>query len=195
MATKDKILESALTLFAANGYDGTSVEEIAASVGIKAPSLYKHYRGKEDILNALIDTAESRYEVFFGSEEHIGKIPESEEEFVSSTMERIRFTIRDPMIRKIRKFLVQEQFRNERLAKITTSHQLNGIQRMYTRILSEMMDTGLVIKDDPELLAIEITSPAVLWISQADREPGQEEDVLNNIERHLRHFCSVYMKR
>jgi len=52
MSTKEKILDAALTLFAENGYDGTSVEQIANIVGIKAPSLYKHYRGKEEILNA-----------------------------------------------------------------------------------------------------------------------------------------------
>ena len=50
MSTKEKILDAALTLFAENGYDGTSVEQIASIVGIKAPSLYKHYKGKEDIL-------------------------------------------------------------------------------------------------------------------------------------------------
>ena len=46
MSTKEKILDAALTLFAENGYDGTSVEQIARFVGIKAPSLYKHYKGK-----------------------------------------------------------------------------------------------------------------------------------------------------
>ena len=60
MSTKEKILETALTLFAQNGYDGTSVEQIAQDVGIKAPSLYKHFKGKEDILNSLIDIAEAR---------------------------------------------------------------------------------------------------------------------------------------
>ena len=52
MSTKEKILDAALTLFAENGYDGTSVEQIANIVGIKAPSLYKHYKGKEDIMPA-----------------------------------------------------------------------------------------------------------------------------------------------
>ena len=61
MSTKEKILETALTLFAENGYNGTSMEQIAQDVGIKAPSLYKHFKGKEDILNTLIDTAENRY--------------------------------------------------------------------------------------------------------------------------------------
>ncbi len=54
MSTKERILDEALTLFSQNGYDGTSVEQIAEKVGIKAPSLYKHFRGKEDILNAII---------------------------------------------------------------------------------------------------------------------------------------------
>ena len=78
MSTKEKILDAALTLFAENGYDGTSVEQIATVVGIKAPSLYKHYKGKEDILNALIDSAEARYDEMFGSENHIGRIAESQ---------------------------------------------------------------------------------------------------------------------
>ena len=133
MSTKDRILEETLTLFSENGYDGTGVEQIAEKVGIKAPSLYKHFKGKEDILNALIDNAEARYEEYFGSEQHIGTIPESREAFIRVTTERILFTMRDPMIRKIRKFLVQEQFRSERLAAITTRHQLEGVQKMYTR--------------------------------------------------------------
>ena len=62
MSTKEKILDAALTLFAENGYDGTSVEQIASIVGIKAPSLYKHYKGKEDILNALIDSGVAKFE-------------------------------------------------------------------------------------------------------------------------------------
>ena len=67
MTTRDKILNETLTLFSENGFDGTSVEQIAEKVGIKAPSLYNHFKGKEDILNALIDTAEARYEESFGS--------------------------------------------------------------------------------------------------------------------------------
>ena len=130
MSTKEKILDAALTLFAENGYDGTSVEQIANIVGIKAPSLYKHYKGKEDILNALIDSEEERYEVMFGSEKNIGKVPQSREEFIKVTMEKISFTMRDPIIRKTRMLLVQEQFRNERISEATTRHQLDGIQRI-----------------------------------------------------------------
>ena len=100
MTTRDRILNEVLTLFAENGYDGTSVEEIAEKVGIKAPSLYNHFKGKEDILNALIDMAEARYEEFFGSDKHFGKLPESKEEFIQTSIQKISFTMNDPMIRK-----------------------------------------------------------------------------------------------
>ena len=194
MSTKEKILDAALTLFAENGYNGTSVGQIAKAVGIKAPSLYKHYKSKEDILNSLIDSAEVRYEEMFGSERNIGKIPESREEFIEMTMGRISFTMRDPIIRKTRMFLVQEQFRNQRTSEVTTRHQLDGIQRMYAKILKGMMDKGLVKQDDPELLSAELTAPAVLQIARADRQPQCEKNALECIERHLRHFCNVYMR-
>jgi AcrR family transcriptional regulator len=194
MTTKEKILDAALTLFAENGYNGTSVEQIANIVGIKAPSLYKHFKGKEDILNAIIDSAELRYEESFGSERNTGKLPKSKKEFIQVTMGRVAFTMHDSMIRKIRKLQVQEQFRNERLAEITTRHQLDGIQRMFTKIIAGMMEAGLFKKDDPEMLAIELTSPAVLQIEKADRSPQTETECLQSIEKHIRHFCDVYMK-
>ena len=194
MSTKERILQEALTLFAENGYDGTGVEQIAEKVGIKAPSLYKHFKGKEDILNALIDSAEEYYEESFGSEQHIGEISGNRDDFVRATMSRIAFTMHDPMIRKIRKFLVQEQFRNERLAEITTRHQLVGIQKMYEKIIEEMMKNGLFIYDDPALLSIELVSPVVLWVSKADRQPQYEQEIMECIKKHISHFCDVYMK-
>ena len=195
MSTKEKILDAALTLFAENVYDGTSMEQIASIVGIKAPSLYKHYKGKEDILNALIDSAEARYEEMFGSEKNIGKVPQSREEFIKVTLKRISFTIKDPVIRKTRMLLVQEQFRNERISEATTRHQLDGIQRMFAKIIKGMMDEGIVVEDDPELLAVELTAPAVLQIARSDRQPQCEEECMEYIEKHLRHFCKVYMKK
>ncbi len=195
MSTKQRILDEALTLFAEKGYDGTGVDLIAERVGIKGPSLYKHYKGKEEILNALIDVAEERYDEMFGSEKNIGKIPKDREEFIKLTMERISFTMRDSMIRKIRMLLVQEQFRDERISEVTTRHQLDGIQRMFAKIIKGMMDEGIVKNDDPELLAVELTAPAVLQIAKSDRQPQCEEECMEYIEKHMRHFCKVYMKK
>ena len=55
MPTKERILYAALDLFAQKGYDGVGVDLIAENAGLKGPSLYRHYKGKEDIFHSLID--------------------------------------------------------------------------------------------------------------------------------------------
>ena len=48
--TKERLIKAALDLFSENGYEGTSVDQIAKVVGIKAPSIYAHFKGKEELL-------------------------------------------------------------------------------------------------------------------------------------------------
>ncbi|MCR5208688.1 MAG: TetR/AcrR family transcriptional regulator [Lachnospiraceae bacterium] len=192
MTTKDRILEEALRLFSEKGYDGTSVESIAEAVGIKAPSLYKHFKGKEEILNCIIDISEKRYSENFGTAHSSWELPESKEAFIKVSKERFRFTLFDPNIRRIRIFMTQEQFRNRRMAEITNRHKMEDVQNIFKKILTEMMEAGIVKKDDPELLAIELASPAVLFISKGDRMPESREELLEQFERHVRHFCDVY---
>lgn len=51
---KQAILEAAADLFARQGFDGTSTRQIADAVGIRQPSLFYHFKKKEDILHSLI---------------------------------------------------------------------------------------------------------------------------------------------
>ena len=60
--TKQKILDKSLELFSARGYDAVSVGEIAAAVGIKAPSLYNHFPSKQAIFDALVEATAAQYE-------------------------------------------------------------------------------------------------------------------------------------
>ena len=59
-STKEKILRIAVELFSDNGYDRVSMRDIAKSVGIKASSIYNHFRSKEDILESAYDYYERK---------------------------------------------------------------------------------------------------------------------------------------
>ena len=51
--TRDRILDVALDLFTTQGFDGTSLREVAERLGITKAALYYHFESKEDILLAL----------------------------------------------------------------------------------------------------------------------------------------------
>lgn len=55
--TSAEIRRVALEMFAANGYDATSIRDIAAAVGIRGASMYHHFVAKEEILWDLTETA------------------------------------------------------------------------------------------------------------------------------------------
>lgn len=56
-STQEKILDAAEVQFAEFGYDGTTLRQIAQKVGIKEPSIYAHFAGKEAVYGAVIDRA------------------------------------------------------------------------------------------------------------------------------------------
>ncbi len=52
---RDQILDEATRLFAERGYDGTSMSDLAASVGLRKASLFHHFASKEELKSAVLD--------------------------------------------------------------------------------------------------------------------------------------------
>ena len=192
MPTKERILYAALDLFAEKGYDGVGVDLIAENAGLKGPSLYRHYKGKEDIFNSLIDLVTLHYEEGFGLKQKPEEFPESMDELIENAMGRIQFTIHDDIVQKTRRILAMEQFRSKRMAELTSRYHLENLQQMYTEIFAGLMEKGILKKDNPELLALEFVSPVSLLIHMYDRQPEREEEVLDKIRKHFEHFAKVY---
>jgi AcrR family transcriptional regulator len=59
--TRNRILDTAITLFAERGFDACTMREIAAAVGIKAPGIYNHYANKNDVLAAAMEHTLGRF--------------------------------------------------------------------------------------------------------------------------------------
>ena len=52
--TAQRVLDVAEDLFATQGYDGTSLRQIAAQAGIREPGLYNHFAGKQALYEAVL---------------------------------------------------------------------------------------------------------------------------------------------
>ncbi|MDN5860635.1 MAG: TetR/AcrR family transcriptional regulator [Pseudonocardia sp.] len=51
---REQILDVAAQLFAKHGYHGVSIADLGAAVGISGPALYRHFPGKEALLEEML---------------------------------------------------------------------------------------------------------------------------------------------
>jgi len=190
--TKERILEAALDMFSQNGYAGTNIRELTASLGLVKSGIYKHFESKEEIWNCLLDHMIAYYNERFGSPDRLPPVPDSLEGLVDMTMQMAGFTIHDEKVVKTRKLLTIEQFRDERARDLATKHFVTGLRDMFTPVFKGMMDKGLILGDDPEMLAFAYTTPISALIHLCDREPEKTEEAAARIEAFSRHFIKVY---
>jgi AcrR family transcriptional regulator len=190
--TKERILALALDKFSQNGYDGTNIRELTESLGLVKSAMYRHFGSKEEIWNALLDEMIAYYDARFGSAQHLPPVPDSPEGLVALTMGMVNFTIHDEKVVKTRKLLTIEQFRDERARALATRHFLTGLRDMFTPLFQGMMDRGLLVRDDPAMLAFAYTAPISALIHLCDREPEKTAAAIAEIEAFSRHFIATY---
>ena len=190
--TKDRIFATALELFSQNGYAGTNIRELTASLGMVKSSIYKHFENKEAIWNTLLDHMIAYYNARFGSPEQLPPVPESLEGLVEMTMRLVDFTVHDEKVVMTRKLLTIEQYRDDRARDLATKHFLTGLREMFTPIFEGMMDKGLLRRDDPAMLAFAYTTPISALIHLCDREPEKAGEAMIQIEAFSRHFIKTY---
>ena len=190
--TKERILAAALEMFSQNGYAGTNIRELTASLGLVKSSMYRHFESKEEIWNTLLDEMIAYYDARVGSPEHLPPVPDSLEELVAMTMRMVNITVHDEKIVMTRKVLMIEQFRDERARELATKHFLTGLTEMFTPVFAGMMDKGLLRRDDPGMLAFAYTAPISALIHLCDREPEKTEEAMAQAEAFSRHFIRTY---
>lgn len=191
-STKERILDSALDLFSEKGYDGVGVDLIAANCGLKGPSIYKHFKGKEEILDILIERIELYYEENFGTQQFPGKIPDTMQELVESSLKRIEFTMHDELIKKTRRILSMEQFRNKKIARIASFHNFESIHGLYKKIFEQMIKNKVIKQVDAEFLSMSFIMPVSIFIQICDREPDREEELMKKIKQYFIEFSQEY---
>jgi AcrR family transcriptional regulator len=70
LLTRTRIVEVATTIIDAEGFDALSTRRLAAELDVRAPSLYNHFKTKEEILDAVGDAIIAQVDIsMFGREE------------------------------------------------------------------------------------------------------------------------------
>ena len=197
--TKQEILDAALELFSVQGFEATSIAQIAGAVGIRKASLYSHFENKQAILDALVQEVLEQYEehsLFARAdwEKDTGSLPQTADDAVQMIQGQIRYILHDPAISRARKMLMIEQFQNRSLAKLQTKQNYSDVLGYFTGLIKCLIQKGVLAADDPEIMAAQFCLPISVWINLCDREPEREQEVMELVDKHIRQFFRLYQR-
>ena len=104
--TRQRILEAALDRFCSQGYDATSVADIASAVRIKPAAIYYHFAGKAAVLEALVEPLADAIDELIAGAPGVDSTAESRRILLSAYLDlliewrpTVCFLIDDPAVR------------------------------------------------------------------------------------------------
>lgn len=199
MPTKEKILNEALRLFSEKGYSDVYVGDIAEAVGIKAPSLYKHFKGKQEIFDSCVEKFYERMTQVRNSL-MLPETPETQITYETADLNNIidfsvglfMFYWKDEVASKFRKMLMIERYRNQELNKIYEDQFVNGAVQYEEFIFSSLIAAGVIKKEDPHIVALRFYTPIFYLLQKYDMHPEQEEEAKRELISVVKEFCETY---
>lgn len=198
--TRENILHTALRLFARNGYEATSVSDIAGELGMTKGALYKHYKSKRDIFDNIVKRIyqidAERAKKYGVPEETFDKSPSA---YHNTAVNKIEVFIKEQFLfwtanefaSNFRKMLTLEQYRNQEIMELYQKCLISGPVSYMEDLFREMMEQGIWKESDSKLLALEFYAPFYLLVSICDATPDKQEAV-NLLSAHIERFIDKY---
>ena len=197
--TKERILEEALKLFARSGYMGTSMNDIAASLGVTKAALYKHYTSKQEILDSIVEKMNQmdmeRVKEYDMPE---GNIEEVRKGYQVAALDKIKeFTkvqflhwTQEEFPCYFRKMLTLEQYRDPELAKLYQKYLSGGPLLYIEEVFRGFTDN----EGEAKQLALDFYGPIFLLYSIYDGAEDKER-MLELVEQHVNRFSEQFMNK
>ena len=198
--TKEKILLTALQLFARDGYEAVSVRNIAEELGITKGALYRHYKNKRDIFDSIVDRMiqidAQRAKEYQMPVEQYDEMSESYantswENIEKYTIEQLKFWTEDSFALLFRRMLTLEQYRNAEMAELYSQCIVEGPVSYIEDLFRELTKKGVLKEENPGLLAVEYYAPLFLLISMSDKK-GENEDYVEILRNHTKQFIQSH---
>ena len=198
--TKEKILLTALHLFARDGYEAVSVRTIAEELGMTKGALYRHYKNKRDIFDSIVERMiqidAKRAEEFQVPAKQYEDMPDvyentSLEDIHTFTVEQLKFWTEDAFASLFRRMLSLEQYRNTEMAELYSQCIVYGPVAYIEDLFRELIRKGVLRETNPRQLAVEYYAPLFLLIHMYDIR-GDNREAIQILTKHTEHFMENY---
>lgn len=204
MNTKERIVDEALTLFSVQGFKGTTVKNIADAVGIKDSSIYKHFKSKQEILDAIVDQMKGRMEELSGT---LGIPQDIDEDSVMTAYKDLSlqelqeisrkaflFYLKDEFMSRFWRLSQMEQYQNREIYNIYRSIFFEQSIKYQTELFAEMIRQGAFREADPEVVAVNFYALIYFLLSKYQEESDVEE-ALRMLDKQIEEFYHIYKKQ
>ena len=193
-STRERALSAALELFGRKGYDGVSMNDIAQAVGIRAPSLYKHFQSKEALFAAVVPAANGHYQTLWA--EVAGEQGHVEQDV------RALGTLSPERLEQETLAWVQAELEGGKGVRAFVEQAGEGLRwlwdeplALYEGFFGRLIEAQAMRRGDAHVMAVEYLAPIFQLIRLADREEGRRGTVVSEVRKHIRQFHRVFAVR
>ncbi|MGM9596435.1 MAG: TetR/AcrR family transcriptional regulator [Eubacteriales bacterium] len=192
--TKEKILITALHLFAENGYEAVSVSMIAGKLGITKGALYRHFKNKRDIFLSIVERMKNadreRAEKYSMPE---GTMEETAEAYRQTSLDIIadytkaqfRYWTEEEFPSDFRKLLTLEQYHDPEMARLYEQYLSSGPLMYMADIFSVLAGSRV----DAMQTALEFFGPFFILLSAYD-SAADKAGVTELLDSHVDSFTA-----
>lgn len=186
--TKDKILDTALSLFSKKGFEAVSTNDIAGSLGLTKGALYRHFKSKREIFDAIVrkmEDEDAEAAKLFSMPETQGESAKTNvRSLLDFTRHQFDFWTKNPFAVKFRRMLAIERFGSEDPEKMFQQY-LGAGPFSYTADVFR----SLGIRDFREL-ALAYFAPLSFLYGLSDN-PSQKSEVQKLFDSHIRNMEKI----
>lgn len=179
--TREKIIFEALKLFSKDGFEASSTRAIARSINCSDAVIYKHFKSKQEILDAIVKICSNRL-MEKSSQIKIEEMCWKDVEKICLNM--FEFQTMDEWIVPFRRLLVIEQFKNKELGKIYREVFINKPLECMAAIFEALIESGYMKPGNPKVYAMDLYSPFFMYHTIG----GDNEEVLKSLKEHVTMF-------
>lgn len=157
------IMEAATAVFMANGYAGTSMDDIARLAAVSKQTVYKHFADKEKLFAEIVLATTDRIEAMIDLVADVPADADSLEENLLRLARHFLITLTQPQVLQLRRLIIANADTFPDLGAAWYEQGFGRVLATLAESFHRLADQGLLRIDDPFLAANHFSS-LLLWI-------------------------------